>query len=298
MQQEIELTYKALVYKLKEKSMKEHLIKPNYDSQILIDVTPQSAKWDYLSFKVVSLNAGEQFAHDSGGNEVALVPLVGAATVTANEQSFDISRKGYFIEPPNVLYAPPGTAIKVQATADFEFAIGGAPAEGKYPIRLFRPDEMKQEVRGGSAATRQVNHILAHPLPAERLILFEVYVPGGSYSGWPPHCHDRYAGSPYLEETYYYRIDPEASGYCIHRNYRVDNDFDEVFTVKDGDLVLVTQGFHPVAVPPGSQVYFLNYLAGELLDEHRKTPPFDDPDWGWMKIDYDGNKLVLPVFEK
>ena len=36
---------------------------------------------------------------------------------------------------------------------------------------------MKQEVRGGGVAVRQVNHILAHPLPAERLILFEVYVP-------------------------------------------------------------------------------------------------------------------------
>ena len=276
--------------------MQEHLIRPDYGAQVLMDVTPETVGWDYLSFKVVSLKAGEQYAQNSEGNEVALVPLVGSAALTANDERFEVSRKGYFEEAPHILYVPPGTAVTVMATTNFEFAIGGAPAEGKYPIRLFRPDEMKQEVRGGGVAVRQVNHILAHPLPAERLILFEVYVPGGAYSGWPPHCHDGFAGSAHLDETYYYRIQPEKSGYCIHRNYRVDNDFDELFTVRDGDLVLVTQGFHPVTVPPGSQVYFLNYLAGELIDDDRKLPPYDDPDWGWMKDDWDGGKMGLPVF--
>ena len=56
--------------------------------------------------------------------------------------------------------------------------------------------------------------MLAHPLPAERLILYEVYVPRGGWSGWPPHCHDGYEGSPYLEETYYFRLDP-ADGWAI-----------------------------------------------------------------------------------
>ena len=278
--------------------MKEHLIKPNHNSEILMDVTPESAGWDYLSFRVIALKAGEKYKQATGGDEIALVPLKGEAALMANEEQFKVSRQSYFKQPPHILYAPPGTAVTVTATSDFEFAIGGAPAEGRYPIRLFRPDEMKQEVRGGGVAVRQVNHVLAYPLPAERLILFEVYVPGGGYSGWPPHCHDRFADSPYLEEVYYYRIDPEKSGYCLHRNYRVDNDFDEVFTVRNGECVLVTQGFHPVSVPPGSQVYFLNYLAGELLDDDRGTPPYDDPDWGWMKNDYDGNKLELPLFGK
>ena len=42
---------------------------------------------------------------------------------------------------------------------------------------------MKKEFRDGGAARRQVNHVLAAPLPAERLILFEVYVPGGAWFG-------------------------------------------------------------------------------------------------------------------
>ena len=109
-------------------------------------------------------------------------------------------------------------------------------------------------------------------------------MPGGNWSGWPPHCHDRYEGSPFLEETYYFRTDPDY-GFGMHRNYRVDTDFDEIFPVYNGELVLVTQGFHSTAAAPNCNLYFLNYLAGELLDEGRGTPPFDDPAFAWIKDD-------------
>jgi len=271
-----------------------HHIKPTPHSPIAIAVTPESVAWTYLSFRVVLLKSGETYSETTDGREVALVPLSGSGRVTVGGQTFELAREGVFSEMPQVLYVPPGHEIQVETGNELEFATGGAPAEGRYPLRLFHPREMKQEVRGGGAATRQVNHILNYPLPAERLILFEVYVPGGMWSGYPPHCHDGYMGSPYLEEVYYYRIAPEA-GFAIHRNYRRDTDFDELFTVKNGDLVLVTRGFHPVAAPPGSNVYFLNYLAGELLDDARGTLPLDDPDWGWIKEDWGGKAMGLPV---
>ncbi len=273
----------------------EHLIRPNKEAQVQIDVTPESAKWDYLSFKIVSLKAGENFTDQSGGNEVAIVPLQGKGSAQVAGQEFSLTRSNVFEEMPYVLYVPPSHEITVSAETDFEFALGGAPAEGKYPLRLFKPGEMKNEVRGGGpAAKRQVCHILSHPLPAERLILFEVYVPGGSWSGWPPHCHDGYEGSPYLEETYYFRTNPDY-GFAMHRNYRVDNDFDEVLPVTNGDLVLVTQGFHSTSAAPNCNLYFLNFLAGELLDEKRATPPFDDPAFGWIKADWDANQVDLPM---
>ena len=155
---------------------------------------------------------------------MALVPLAGQGLCTVDGERFELTRKGVFDELPHVLYVPPGCQISVEAQADFQFALGGAAAEGKYPLRLFTPSEMKREVRGGDAARRQVHHILAPPLPAERLILYEVYVPGGRWSGWPPHCHDGYNGAPYLEETYYCRFDPPY-GFAMHHNYRVDSDF-------------------------------------------------------------------------
>ncbi len=273
-----------------------HHLKSNYDEMIVLDVTPESAGWDYLSFRIVNINSDQLYFHTTKGTEVAIVPLSGKGTIQVGDEKFELSRKGVFEEKPHVLYVPPQNDIAVTTDNNFEFSIGGAPAEGKYPLRLFTPDEIKSEVRGGGAATRQVNHILSHPLPAERLILFEVYVPGGAWSGYPPHCHDGYGGSEHLDETYYFRTDPE-NGVALHRNYRVDTDFEEIFLAKNTDLVLVTQGFHSTAAAPGSNIYFLNYLAGELYDDARKTPPYDDPEYAWLKDDYTGNLMKLPVVE-
>jgi 5-deoxy-glucuronate isomerase len=274
----------------------QHLIHPAPTPGILVDVTPESAGWRYLSFRVVVLKAGDHWTHATGRTEVALVPLQGSGAITVPPQTFTLTRESVFAGKPHVLYAPPGSDLSVKAETDFEFALGSAPAQGRYPVRLFRPDEMKTELRGGGSALRQVNHILAAPLPAERLILFEVYVPGGTWSGWPPHCHDGFGGSPCLEEIYYYRFAPDY-GFGIHRNYRRDTAFDEVWPVRHGDTVLVTKGFHPTAASPGSNMYFLNYLAGELLDEARATPPLDDPDFAWMKQDWEGRRMQLPVGE-
>jgi len=33
-------------------------------------------------------------------------------------------------------------------------------------------------------------------------------------------------------------------------------------------------------------MYFLNYLAIDLLDQALATPPVDDPDFAWLKQDW------------
>lgn len=260
----------------------------------VVEITPESAGWKYLGFRVIGLKAGEIYRELTGSNEVALVPLNGSASVQVGDSKFEMERHNIFAQIPEVLYVPPRQEIVATATSNLLFSTGGAPAVGRYPTRLFKPQEMKQEVRGGGAARRQVNHILAHPMPAERLILYEVYVPGGEWSGWPPHCHDGYQGSPYLEETYYYRFDTKE-GFGIQRNYRDEDGLDEVFVVHDGDLTLVSAGYHPVVAAPGSNMYFLNYEAGDLLDGGRGTAPYEDPSEVWIKGDWEKHLLKLPI---
>ena len=258
-----------------------------------LEVTPELIGWDVLDFRLLRLEAGQSWMTNSLNREVAFVPQEGSVAVDAGSERYELSRVGVFAEMAPVLYLPPGMAIQVDALTDVEFAVGGAPAGGKYPPRLIMPEEMKVEVRGGGGATRQVNHILAHPLPAERLILYEVYVPRGKWSGWPPHCHDGYEGSPYLEETYYFRFDP-PNGWGMHRNYRLDSDFDEAFSVVDGDVVTVTQGFHSSAAAPGNHMYFLNYLAGAPVDDERAIPPFFQPEYRWIDGNWDQDAMELP----
>ncbi len=260
----------------------------------LLRVTPEIAGWDILDFAVISLGAGESWSRNTSEREVAVVPQLGQFTAVVNGEEFTLGRAGVFAEMAPVLYLPPGSSLEITSSSGAEFAVGGAPAEGRYPVRLLQPHEMKTEVRGGGGATRQVNHILAHPLPAERLILYEVYVPRGKWSGWPPHCHDGYEGSPYLEETYYFRFNP-PNGWGMHRNYRLDNDFDEAFSVCDRDVVMVTQGFHSSAAAPGNHMYFLNYLAGTPQNEERAIPPFFQPEYRWIDGNWDQDAMELPT---
>jgi 5-deoxy-glucuronate isomerase len=242
----------------------------------------------------VALQANQTHSGATAAQEAAIVPLFGQMQVKVGGEVFELGRKGIFAELPHVLYLPPGSNYAIKGLTDCEFAIGMAPAEGRYPLRLFKPGEMKSEMRGGANALRQVNHILGPHLPAERLILYEVYTPSGFWSGWPPHRHDGQMGSLYIEETYYYRIDPPDAGWAIHRNYSPEDELDELLLVRNGDLVLTPVGFHPVSAPPGSNVYYLNYMAGEALNEARATAPVDDPNWGWMRQDWAGKPIKLP----
>jgi 5-deoxy-glucuronate isomerase len=254
-------------------------------------VTPESAGWTYLSFGVVTLEDGS-FSGNSGENEVALVQQSGQLSVTFGDQTHDLSRVGVFEELPAVVYLPPRTAFTL--TGSGTFAHGGAPAEGKYPARLIRPHDIRVEMRGGANATRQVSHLLGPDQVAERLLIYEVYTPSGNWSGWPPHRHDGQLDSLYIEETYHYRIQP-VTGWAIHRNYSPEDGYDEALVARDGDVILSPRGYHPVAATPGSNVYYLNFMAGEAQHGARRTPPTDEPDWAWMRQDWSGKALELPI---
>ena len=258
-----------------------------------VAVTPESAGWQYLSFAVQSLEMGGVYTGDSGDLELAIVPLSGAGMVEVGDQHFALSRASVWLELPQVLYLPPHTMFSITTDSRLEFSVGGAPAEGIYPVRLLEPREMRSELRGGANATRQVNHILGAELPAERLLLYEVYTPSGNWSGWPPHRHDGELGSLYIEETYFYKIQP-STGWAVHRNYSPQHGLDELLLARDGDLILAPHGYHPVSAPPGSNVYYLNYMAGEAQSAARASPPVDDADWAWMRGDWAGKPLKLP----
>jgi 5-deoxy-glucuronate isomerase len=270
-----------------------NLIRPR-PGRDLLRVAPDTIGWEHLGFEVLALRAGERVERDALERELAIVAIAGAGVLDVGSDAFELSRRGPFDEPGSLLYLPPGSAATLTATSDWHVAIGSAPAQGRHPMRLVTPEEVRVELRGGGAAQRQVNHLLAPPLPAERLIVYEVFVPGGAWAGWPPHCHDGWHDSPYLEETYYFRFD-RFDGFGFHRNYLADGSYDEAFTVHDGDCVAVPRGFHVTTAAPGNNLWILNFLAGELLDEARATPPYFDPSSTWITEDWSKGATELPV---
>ncbi len=175
-------------------------------------VDPTSAGWRYLSFRVETMHAGEERKHESGDQELALVPLAGSCSVAADEGEWEVGgRVDVFSGLPRSLYLPRDTAFSLRAQSDAEIALCGARADRRREPRPIAPDEVEIEVRGAGNATRQINHIVKPDFPAERLLVVEVYTPSGNWSSYPPHKHDEDHGEreAVLEETYYFSVLPQ-----------------------------------------------------------------------------------------
>ena len=125
---------------------------------------------------------------------------------------------------------------------------------------------------------------------SERLIAYEILTPSGNWSSFPPHRHDGRFGTTYHEETYYYRLSP-GDGFALQRIYTRDTDLDVSIAAADGDLVLVHEGYHTVATAPGTNAYYLNFLAGDT----KPVTQLNDPAYAWIVDDWAGRPIAIPL---
>jgi 5-deoxy-glucuronate isomerase len=241
----------------------------------LINVTAESADWEYTGLIVVRLAAGETWSHFTGIDEVALVPLGGKCVVEAEGHTWEIGgRARVFDGPPWAVYLPRESNLVVRALTPLELAVCAAQADDHFPARLIEPDQIAVEIRGAGNAARQINHIIPPDFPADRLLVVEVFTPSGNWSSFPPHKHDvdDLPNEALLEETYYHRLDPR-DGFAVQRVYTDDGSLDETIAVGDGDTVLVPRGYHPVAASPRHDLYYLNVMAGPVRRWCTTTDP-------------------------
>ena len=258
--------------------------------QVLLDITPEIAGWKYISFRVVRLAEGKTLEADTASNEAVIVPLGGRGRLSFDGNTEALIRNDLFRELADIVYLPPRTKYRVEATGTFEFAVGGAPAEGRLPARIIRKEEIATNVRGAANAARGVSTLLDSDDIAERLTVYEIHTPSGNWSSFPPHRHDTRNNSSYHEETYYYRLQP-TDGFAIQRIYTRDTELDVALPVHDGDVVLIHEGYHPVVKAPGTNAYYLNFLAGDV----RKITAVNDPHYDWITKDWKGKPIEIPI---
>jgi 5-deoxy-glucuronate isomerase len=277
--------------------MRELVLKPGDslgDTEAVIIATPESVGFEYLTFRTRKLTRGQKLSSNTSQNELGMVILGGQCSIESAVGSWlDIgSRAHVFSGLPTALYLPMKTRFTVTANTDCEIALCFSRAEVSYPARLISPDEVEVEIRGGGNATRQINHILKPEFQAQRLMVVEVYTPSGNWSSYPPHKHDVHnpPAEVDLEEIYYYKID-RPEGYAIQRIYTADRKLDATLTVRDGELVLVPEGYHPVVAAHGYTVYYLNALAGSA----RSMAASDDPDYAWVRQTWKGKDPRVPL---
>ena len=239
--------------------------KPAGEGPVAI-VTPESAGWSYVGFEVYELRRGDRIRQSTGARELCAVMLAGQADFTVGSHAWKEvgSRRNVFEGTPDSVYAPPGQPLEIRASSEScEVALCWAPASRGAEPALIQAAEIKPFRRGSGRTERTIHNILMEDRPAEALLVTEVLTPAGNWSSYPPHKHD--TDDPpretYLEETYYHRM-ARAEGFAVQLIYTDDRSLDEAIQVRDGDLVLVPRGFHPVAAGPGYDLYYLNVMAG------------------------------------
>jgi 5-deoxy-glucuronate isomerase len=242
--------------------------------------TPELEGWTHTGLRVGIVEDGSALHLKADDNERVVIVLEGSGLTLAYRGSEDGvtnecnlgGRHSVFSGPSDMLYVPRSTELSISGNARFLVA-EALSAEDKQ-ARFVSAQEVPVFVRGAGRESREVhNYGVPETLDAGSLIVVEVLVPSGNWSGVPAHKHDEYIPEveSNLEEIYYFETassSTEATAVTdptgIVRVFASDSrPIDVTSEVRNGDVLLVPYGWHgPVAASPGSDLYFFNVMAG------------------------------------
>jgi 5-deoxy-glucuronate isomerase len=265
---------------------------PNQAGELL-HLPRQTAMWEWMSFFVRRLLPGDTYQTRTEGEEAAFVLLGGSCVADWGQGEQKIGkRKNVFDGFPYTLYLPSGSKVTFTAETDCEIAECRVPSQASLAPKLVTPSEVVSNLRGGGNVSRQIVDIITPAFPADKLVVIEVYTPGGNWSSYPPHKHD--VNDPPrevdLDEIYYYRMNhPDA--FALQHLYSGQHAGERTLKARDGDVVLVHSGYHPVVAGPGYDVYYLNFLAGTA----RTLAITEDPRHVWIRSTWKETDPRLPL---
>lgn len=260
----------------------------------------EDAGWEYLNFEARIMKKDERWSGHTGNHEYGIILLGGDYKVKTNRGYWETTngRKDVFSGIAHTLYLPRNTSFEFTAVSDWlDLGYGWCETDQDHPACFKAPEEAAIEIRGGDNATRQINSLLQPGFNCHRLVSVEVYTPSGNWSSFPPHKHDTRkvdregkVTEASLQETYFYKID-KPQGFAIQHVYNDDRSLDEITVAKNNDVVLVPEGYHPVAAGHGYNVYYLNFLAGS----DQSLANTDDPDHKWIYDSWKGLDPRIPM---
>ncbi len=266
--------------------------RPGSDGSVVVE--PADAGWRYLTFWTAELEAGQRLAFGRPDHEACLVVMDGGGVVVRSahgDTQVELpGRPSLFGDLPSAVYLPVGSldddvieppihhsswveARPAAAGGRVRIAVAEAPRVRAVAVDdaaiAILPGDVRVEIRGAGRSTRQINHIITPEFPADRLLVVEVLTPAGNWSSWPPHKHDidDMPNEAVLEEIYLYGFRrPEA--WAIQRVYRPSGSplgpaRDATWAVRGGEVVVVTDGYHPFVATDADDAYYLNALAGD-----------------------------------
>ena len=259
----------------------------------LVRVMRSEVNWEWMSFVVRRLRNGEVYRSRTDGEEAAFVLLGGRCVADWGDGAQTIGRrKDVFDGLPYTLYLPAGHDVTFTGETTCDIAECRVPSQAKLPARLVTPDDVSSSMRGGGNVSRQIVDIITPAFPADKIMVIEVYTPGGNWSSYPPHKHDVHnpPAEVDLDEIYYYRM-RQPEGFAFQHLYSETGAEGETLKVRDGDTVLVRRGYHPVVAGPGYDIYYLNFLAGSA----RALAVTEDANHLWIRSTWKEVDPRLPL---
>jgi 5-deoxy-glucuronate isomerase len=228
-------------------------------------VAPGDTASRYLYYGRITLDADDApITFENGEQETGLICLKGAASVSSGGENFALSRY-------DALYIPRDSSIEVQANGaeGCDLAEISAPVSQRYPVKFVSYSEVRQNpklhlIAGKPPAERDLNVLIGANVDAGRIMAGVTFSTPGNWTSWPPHEHSRM-----LEEAYLF-IDMPSPSFGVQFVYTDPESPELVQVVREGDCVLMPQGYHPNVAAPGGQINFLWMMAAIKEGEDRQ----------------------------
>lgn len=218
-------------------------------------LAPGLAAVRHLHYGRIVLDAGDTaLAFSTGPRETGLVCLAGQALA-------DTQGGSYALSCYDALYVPRETAVRISAASSgCDLAEISAPVEGHYPVQFVpfagvRRDPNLHFLAGSPSCRRDLNILIGKNVAAGRILAGVTFSEPGNWTSWPPHEH-----GATLEEAYVY-IDMPAPAWGLQLVYTNPRHPELVVTVREGDCVIMPEGYHPNVAAPGGSINFLWMMA-------------------------------------
>jgi len=227
-------------------------------------VMPGTSALRHLRYGRIILDAADDpVRFDTSEFETGLICLKGQAFVRVGDAAHTLDRY-------DALYVPRDSAIEIAPGSDgCDVAEVAAPVAKRHPVQVVRFTDVQQDPglhfeAGGPAAKRDLNVLIGKNVEAGRIMAGVTFSQPGNWTSWPPHEH-----AAMLEEAYLY-IDMPAPSFGVQLVYTDDREPEVATIVREGDVVLMPQGYHPNVAAPGGAINFLWMMAANREDDDRQ----------------------------
>ena len=252
--------------------------KPGYGKQSVVSFGEGGLKKS--TFDLLKLEAGKTYSGNTADFESAFVILSGTCNISGEGFKYENigSRKDVFSGKPTTVYLPYQTGYEVVAIIKVEIGICSAKSTLKTLPLLIKPEDVKEVDLGVLNWSRKAYFIIDQGINSQNLFLGETHLPPGKWA-FPPHRHDKdnFPEEIDMEEIYHFRVSP-ASGFGIQVSYTDDRSRDDAYLVRNGDTVILPDGYHPVGASPVDSLYLLWFMAGD----QRMFLSRPDDDYRWV----------------